>query len=302
MQSAAEIFSVKYISGPSSGVFIGTTIIPSARAFSASAAVIAFIRMAACGHSIAHLPHWIHLSKSHVATISDIARFSYLAVPTGYWPAPNSPSTRNLDTGIASPRCAAISPRVPAISAGASDVIAGTKSGAKLETDDGNLYSCKNSEALSTAAQLASTISMPFFLYVFSIATLADCAATAGSITCVKLKKFNMINVLILFPNPNSRAARLASRKYTFARILIRCSCASFGRFANATSGAMDVFIITVPPARSPLKISKRWAIIKFETLMKSATSIKYWLFIGASEKRTCDAVKPPDFFESYTA
>ena len=74
---------------------------------------------------------------------SEIARFSYLAVPTGYCPAPNSPSTRKRDTGIASPRCAAISPNVPAISTGASAVIAGTKSGAKLDTDDGNVYSCK---------------------------------------------------------------------------------------------------------------------------------------------------------------
>ena len=77
-------------------------------------------------------------------------------------------------------------------------------------------------------------------------------------------------------PNPNSAAARFASKKYTFARIRIRCSWVSRGKFANATSGAIDVLIITVPPARRPRNTSKRCAIIKFETLIKSATSTKY--------------------------
>ena len=153
-----------------------------------------------------------------------MARFSYFDVPTGYCPAPNSPSTRKRDTGIASPRCAAISPNVPAISVGVSSVIAGTKSGAKFDTDDGMSNLCKNSAARSTAAQFAWTTSIPFFLYVFSIAALALIAAWAGSITFVKLKKFNIMNVLIRFPNPNSAAARFASKKYTFARIRIRCS------------------------------------------------------------------------------
>ena len=86
------------------------------------------------------------------------------------------------------------------------------------------------------------------------------------------------MNVLIRLPSPNSAAAAFAFKKNTRARIRIKCSCASRGRFANATSGAIDVFIITVPPGRRPLNTSKRWAIIKFETLIKSATSIKYWL------------------------
>ena len=178
---------------------------------------------------------------------------------------------------------------MPAIFAGASAVIAGVQSGALLAIDDGKLYFTKYFDALSTAAQLASTISMPFFLYVFSIAALADFAAILGLITLVKLKKFNIINVLIRFPNPNSAAPRFAFKKYTFARIRIRCSWASRGKFANATSGVIDVLIITVPPARNPAKTSKRCAIIKFETLIKSAASTKYWLRIGLSEKRICD-------------
>ena len=204
---------VKYIFGPNSGVFIGTTVTPFARACSACSSVMALIRITACGHNIAHFPHWIHLFISTVATLSDTARFSYLDVPTGYCPPPNSPSTRKRDTGISSPRCAAISPSVPAISAGVSNVIAGTKSGANSDTDDGNLYSYKYSDALSTAAQFAATTSIPFFLYVFSIATLALSAANFGSITWVRLKKFNIINVFIRFPNPSSDAARFASKK-----------------------------------------------------------------------------------------
>ena len=124
------------------------------------------------------------------------------------------------------------------------------KSGAKFDTDDGISKCFKYPAALSTAAQFAATTSIPFFLYVFSIAVLADSAATDGSITLVKLKKFSIINVLIRFPNPNSAAAPFASKKYTFARRRIRCSCTVFGKFANATSGDIDVFIITVPPAR----------------------------------------------------
>ena len=46
-----------------------------------------------------------------------------------------------------------------------------------------------------------------------TLAALALIAAWDGSITLVRLKKFNIINVFMRLPNPNSAAARFASKK-----------------------------------------------------------------------------------------
>src|SRR5580765_3638248 len=57
-----------------------------------------FIRIVACGQTIAHLPQSIQIDGSQIGIVWAIARFSYLAVPVG-----NVPSTGMALTGSRSP-------------------------------------------------------------------------------------------------------------------------------------------------------------------------------------------------------
>ena len=63
------------------------------------------MRMAACGQTIAHLPHCTHTGSSQTGISSAMFRFSHRAVSIG-----NVPSTGMALVGIASPRPAMISP------------------------------------------------------------------------------------------------------------------------------------------------------------------------------------------------
>ena len=55
-------------------------------------------RIAECGHTNTHLPHWVHSFSSHTGISSAMLRFSWRAVPVG-----QVPSTGSSDTGRASP-------------------------------------------------------------------------------------------------------------------------------------------------------------------------------------------------------
>src|SRR5215470_13600019 len=56
------------------------------------------IRITACGHTMAHLPHWMQVFASHTGISSAMLRFSHLLVPVGY-----VPSGGKALTGISSP-------------------------------------------------------------------------------------------------------------------------------------------------------------------------------------------------------
>ena len=75
-------------------------------------------RMAACGHTSAHLLHWIQMLVSHTGISSAMLRFSHLLCPRG-----QVPSTGKALTGSRSP--------FPAMSTA---VTRCTKSGACAET------------------------------------------------------------------------------------------------------------------------------------------------------------------------
>jgi len=57
-----------------------------------------FIRMAACGQTMAHLPQSMQMAASQIGICRATARFSYFVVPVG-----NVPSTGNALTGSRSP-------------------------------------------------------------------------------------------------------------------------------------------------------------------------------------------------------
>src|SRR5438477_4105641 len=56
------------------------------------------IRSTACGHTMAHFPHWIHVLVSHTGISSARLRFSHFAVPVG-----KVPSAGNALLGSSSP-------------------------------------------------------------------------------------------------------------------------------------------------------------------------------------------------------
>ena len=90
----------------------------SAGAASTAAVGNTFIRIVACGQTIAHLPQSMQIAGSQIGIIWAIARFSYFAVPVG-----NVPSTGSALTGSRSPS--------PAIRR---EVIRATKSGTSSGT------------------------------------------------------------------------------------------------------------------------------------------------------------------------
>src|SRR5438445_6958633 len=66
-----------------------------AGAASSSRESYTLIRMTACGQTMAHLPHWIHVFVSHTGISRARLRFSHFAVPVG-----NVPSQGKALTGI----------------------------------------------------------------------------------------------------------------------------------------------------------------------------------------------------------
>ena len=70
----------------------------SARAHSSADVGNTFIRIVACGHTIAHLPQSMQIVGSQIGIIRAIARFSYLVVAVG-----NVPSIVIALTGRRSP-------------------------------------------------------------------------------------------------------------------------------------------------------------------------------------------------------
>jgi len=111
--------------------------------------------MAACGHTIAHLLHWMQIFGSHVGISRAMFRFSHRAVSVG-----QVPSTGNALTGSRSPLLASIIV-----------VTFFTKSGAWSETTGGRtrvaviapgtFTSWRFTSVWSTAAKFFCTTSSP---------------------------------------------------------------------------------------------------------------------------------------------
>ena len=93
-------------------------------ALAASAGSKTFIRIAACGQTMTHLPHWMQVSGSQTGISSAMLRFSYCAVAVG-----KVPSTGIALTGRSSPRPPMISAVTFWTNSGAND---GTTGGSSI--------------------------------------------------------------------------------------------------------------------------------------------------------------------------
>src|SRR5262249_52774491 len=78
----------------------------------------ALMRMTACGHTIAHLPHWMHVTGSQAGISVAMLRFSNCAVPVG-----NVPSQGRALTGRLSPQPAMMGPRTSRTNGGAAGLV-----------------------------------------------------------------------------------------------------------------------------------------------------------------------------------
>src|SRR6266568_1163249 len=126
-------------------------------AFSSSRESYTLMRMTACGQTIAHLPHWIHVLGSQTGISSARLRFSHLAVPVG-----NVPSQEKALTGSSSPWPAYIAPSTSRSYSGAfGENGAGIRT--RLVVFSGTLISNRWASVSSTAARFFSTKSSPFF-------------------------------------------------------------------------------------------------------------------------------------------
>src|ERR1700722_12961360 len=113
------------------------------------------MRITECGHTMAHLPHWMQVLVSHTGISSARLRFSHLAVPVG-----NVPSAGNALTGNSSPRPAYIVPNTSRSNSGAD----GENGGGILMGRGvlgGAFFSKKWARVSSTAFMFFCTISSP---------------------------------------------------------------------------------------------------------------------------------------------
>ena len=116
-----------------------------------------FIRIAACGHTSAHLAQSMQIDSSQIGISRAIERFSNRAVPVG-----NVPSTGSALTGRRSPWPAIIAAVTRCTKSGA---VSGT--GARSRKSDvtsaGTSSARSPSSALSTAATFRATTASPRF-------------------------------------------------------------------------------------------------------------------------------------------
>ena len=156
---------------------------PSGAEANASASY-AFIRIAACGQTMAHLPQSMQMSGSHTGISAASLRFSNRVVPVG-----NDPSTGIADTGSRSPCPAiiAIVTRSTNPDPAATDACS-TSSAPASAGSAGTGTSVSSLNARSIAALLRSTISEPRRPYALSTEALISAIASSTGITSASAK------------------------------------------------------------------------------------------------------------------
>ena len=161
--------------------------------------------MTLCGQTKLQLPHWMHRSGSHVATRSEMLRFSKAVVPLGY-----VPSTGSALTGSWSPRPSIIAAVTVRTKSGACAGTVGGRSRVAV-TRLGTSTRCSADSVWSTAAWLRATTSAPRRAYVLPIAALTAVTASSRGSTPEMAKKHVCSTVLVRPASPASRATRSAS-------------------------------------------------------------------------------------------
>src|SRR3954464_5131989 len=84
VQSSGDTCSVYFC--PEKFFHFASAVLKATGAFVNAVSFTTFARITACGHTITHLPHWMHSFSSHSGISSAILRFSHAAVPSGKVP------------------------------------------------------------------------------------------------------------------------------------------------------------------------------------------------------------------------
>ena len=182
-------------SGPLNGMDLYVAGLSARRAGSKT-----FARMAAWGHTIAHLLHWMQIFSSQTGISRAMFRFSHWAVARGH-----VPSGGNALTGRRSPLPSSMTPDTRFTKSGASGETIGGRRRVEVIFVGTTIFS-RFARVPSTAAKLRRTVSSPFLPYVFSIAFLIWVIASSRGKTPEIAKKQVCMIVLIRPPIPRAFA------------------------------------------------------------------------------------------------
>ncbi len=255
-------------------------------AASASAGSNTFIRIAACGHTMAHLPQSMHSVGSQMGISSARARFSSAAVPVA-----KVPSMLIALTGRLSPR--------PPISVSTTLSTRATASVRAFVACSGTVTWARLARARSIARWLRSTMWDPRLPYDFSMLSLISRNASSDGRTSARAKKQGCMTVLMRGPRPAAFAIEAASITQTSRPLSITWCCTRSGRWSHTSSAAYGLLSSTVAPGRACASTSTRESRPNWWQATKSASSMRYDDRIGSGPNRRCDTVIEPDFFES---
>ena len=210
----------------------------------------ALTRTAACGHTIAHLLHWMHTLASQTGSWLARLRFSQRAVPVG-----QVPSAGKALTGSRSPWPASMTA-----------VSRCTKSGALGDTGGGRTQvavtcagieiSCKCASVSSTTARFLAMISGPFLRYVFSSSCLMWPMASSRGNTPANAKKQVCITMLMRPAMPARRATSSASTANTRSLRSRMVACTSRGSPSHTWSGGSGALMSKVAPGAACARTS----------------------------------------------
>ena len=120
-QSSGATWTVNF--APSNSFHFASALLNVLGASLRRSASYTLARIVACGHTSAHLPHWMQSDGSHEGMSMAMLRFSYCVVPLG-----KVPSSESADTGRLSPSSTIIGPSTSLTNSGASSATGGLMS------------------------------------------------------------------------------------------------------------------------------------------------------------------------------
>ena len=182
------------------------------------------MRIAACGQTSAHRPHWMQTSGSQIGISKAMLRFSTRAVSVG-----NVPSTGKALTGNRSPR-PAISIAVTRWTNSEPSEETGGSRCRWLSAATGTWTWFMPSSDASTAAKFFRNTDSPRLPYVLRMASLMRSIASSRGNTPESAKKHVCMTVLIRDPIPAWRATSNASTTWNSSRLSMICCCTSRGK------------------------------------------------------------------------
>ena len=231
---------------------VALSVLKPSGAFAASSSVSSTGRMQACGHTVAHWLHWMHLSICHSGFMMAMPRFSYCVVPEGI-----TPPGRNADTGRLSPSYRTIGSITLFTNSGAPSISCGFSTSAFIHASRGYSIWCTASSELSMQSQLFRTMCSPFLMYVFSTIFFMIGTTSSTSMQPVSLKYTIPIVVFTYLPRWYLPASAVASTTKSRAFFRARMRFALPGSSASISSSVVAfVFSRKIPFSFSAENIS----------------------------------------------